>query len=102
MRKFAASVILVLALLLVAGGIGAAVIWQRIHDPYKGFADAERFIDVTPGTGTSSATSSPSAQLSGGQDGRGRFKPESIVSIVPRAPSTSSDGWLVATSTRGR
>ena len=53
MRKFATSVILVLALLLVAGGIGAAVIWQRIHDPYKGFTEAEQFIDVTPGTGTS-------------------------------------------------
>ena len=53
MRRFAKSVIIVLALLLVAGGTGAAVIWQRIHDPYKGFTDAEQFIEVSPGTGTS-------------------------------------------------
>ncbi len=53
MRKFATPLIIVLALLLVAGGIGAAVVWQRIHDPYKGFTDAEQFIDVTAGTGTS-------------------------------------------------
>jgi UPF0755 protein len=53
MRKFATSVILVLALLLVAGGLGAVVVWQRIHDPYKGFTDTEQFIEVTPGTSTS-------------------------------------------------
>jgi UPF0755 protein len=53
MRKFATSTIIVIALLIVAGAIGAAVIWQRIYDPYKGFTEAEQFIDVTPGTGTS-------------------------------------------------
>jgi peptidoglycan lytic transglycosylase G len=53
MRRFAKSVIIILALLLVAGGTGAAVIWRRIHDPYKGFTDAEQFIEVSPGTGTS-------------------------------------------------
>jgi UPF0755 protein len=53
MRKLATSVIIILALLLVAGGVGAAVGWQRIHDPYKGFTEAEQFIEVAPGTGTS-------------------------------------------------
>jgi peptidoglycan lytic transglycosylase G len=53
MRRFAKSVIIILVVLLVAGGTGAAVIWQRIHDPYKGFTDAEQFIEVSPGTGTS-------------------------------------------------
>ena len=53
MRKSATPVIIVLALLLVAGGTAAAVIWQRIHDPYKGFTDAERFMEVPPGTNTS-------------------------------------------------
>jgi peptidoglycan lytic transglycosylase G len=53
MRRFAKSVIIILVVLLVAGGTGAALIWQRIHDPYKGFTDAEQFIEVSPGTGTS-------------------------------------------------
>ena len=52
MRKLATPAILVLALLLVVGGVGAAVIWQRIHDPYKGFTESEQFIEVAPGTGT--------------------------------------------------
>lgn len=43
---------LVLAVVAVTGAaVAAGIVWQRIHEPYKGFDAAERFVDIPPGTG---------------------------------------------------
>lgn len=49
-------------LLVVAAGIGALVLigacaaagllWQRLHEPYRGYEAVERFVIVAPGSGT--------------------------------------------------
>jgi UPF0755 protein len=52
MRK----VVVAIALLLVVAAAGAmlsgSVVWGRLHDPYKGYEGAERFVVIAPGTGT--------------------------------------------------
>lgn len=40
------------ALLLAAAGVGAWAVWSRVQAPYKGYAEAERFVDIPPGTRT--------------------------------------------------
>jgi UPF0755 protein len=51
MRKFVISTILLLVLLAAGAAAVAAFIWQRIQEPYKGFADTEQLIEVEPGAG---------------------------------------------------
>jgi UPF0755 protein len=45
---------LALAVVVVAGGAVAlgVVAWNRIHEPYKGFAGEEQFIQIPPGSGS--------------------------------------------------
>ncbi len=51
MRRIAVAALL-LAVLAGAGAAGAGrIVWQRMHEPYKGFDTAEQFIDIPPGTG---------------------------------------------------
>ena len=51
MRK-AAAVVLVLGLVVAAAAaIGASRIWQRMHEPYRGFAAAEQFVEIPAGAG---------------------------------------------------
>ena len=40
-----------LLVLLAGGGVAAGVLWQRLHEPYRGYDDAERFVIVPPGSG---------------------------------------------------
>ena len=51
MRKLVIPAIVLLILLVAGVVVGAAFIWQRIREPYKGFAGAEQFIEVEPGAG---------------------------------------------------
>ena len=40
---------------LLVTGVAAAVgfyVWNRMHAPYKGFSEAEKFVDIPSGTGT--------------------------------------------------
>jgi UPF0755 protein len=46
----AGAVVIVLAALAAAAAGGW--IWQRIHEPYKGYTAAEQFVDIPPGAGT--------------------------------------------------
>jgi UPF0755 protein len=39
-------------LLLVVGGMGGRVLWQRLHDPYRASGQGEIFVVVQPGSGT--------------------------------------------------
>ena len=52
MRK----VLLTLFLAAVLAGVGmfvaANIAWERVHEPYKGYAGSEQFVDIPPGTGT--------------------------------------------------
>jgi UPF0755 protein len=45
---------LALAAVIVAGGAAAlsVVAWNRIHEPYKGFAGEEQFVQIPPGAGS--------------------------------------------------
>jgi UPF0755 protein len=40
--------------LLVVGGVGVSVLWQRLHEPYRGHDDPERFVIVLSGSSTAS------------------------------------------------
>src|SRR5438309_8936712 len=51
MRK---SVLVLLLLLVVAGGAAAWVVYSRVQQPYKGYADAEQFVDIPSGASTKS------------------------------------------------
>jgi UPF0755 protein len=48
-------VLLALCVLGVVGGLGAAAAaqwaWNRAHEPYRGFDEAERFVEIPPGAG---------------------------------------------------
>lgn len=51
--RAAAKMLAGLALLVCLGAVAAVVIVaQRIDEPYQGFAGAEQFVDIPPGTGT--------------------------------------------------
>ena len=52
MRKVIVAT-LVLLMLAAAAAIGSrSVIWERLYEPFKGYAGAEQFVIVAPGTGT--------------------------------------------------
>ena len=42
----------VVGVVLVGAGVAAGLLWQRLHEPYRGYEDAERFVIVAPGSGT--------------------------------------------------
>jgi UPF0755 protein len=37
---------------VAAAGIVGAMAWQRLHEPYKGYAGDEQFVEIPPGAGT--------------------------------------------------
>jgi UPF0755 protein len=48
------TLIWLLGLLLIAGAVaavGARSIWTRMHEPYKGYEGAERYVTIPPGAG---------------------------------------------------
>ncbi len=49
MRKSFITVVITLFVLGAAGGLVGLHVWDRIHDPYKGYAGAEQFVDIPPG-----------------------------------------------------
>lgn len=50
MGRVLAGAALVVVLLLVALLVFGTVIWQRLHEPFKGYTAAEQFVDIPPGT----------------------------------------------------
>ncbi|OLC51760.1 MAG: hypothetical protein AUI64_05115 [Acidobacteria bacterium 13_1_40CM_2_64_6] len=50
MKKFLAFVVFV----IIVAGVGAAVMYRRITQPYRGYAGAEQFVDIPTGSGSSS------------------------------------------------
>jgi len=51
MRKAVIAVVILFVVLLAGAGAGAAFIWQRIHEPYKGFSGGEQLLEVESGAG---------------------------------------------------
>jgi UPF0755 protein len=39
---------------LLAAGIAGYMFWARVQTPFKGFSEAEQFVDIPPGAGTAS------------------------------------------------
>ncbi|MGH9254396.1 MAG: endolytic transglycosylase MltG [Vicinamibacterales bacterium] len=52
MRTVVTTAILLPVAFAAVGGTGALLTWQRINDPYKGFAATEQFVEIPVGTGT--------------------------------------------------
>jgi UPF0755 protein len=53
MRKVVIVFLFVVIVLAVGGGIVGSIMWGRLHEPYKGFAAAEQFVEIPNGAGTS-------------------------------------------------
>ena len=50
MRRVVVAIVLLLG--VVAAAFSGIAVWGRLHDPYKGYAGAEQFVVIAPGTGT--------------------------------------------------
>jgi len=51
MRKLLLAFAGILLVLAVGAGIVASVLWGRLHEPYKGYAAAEQFVEIPAGSG---------------------------------------------------
>ena len=52
MKKLLTLFVIVVTVLVIGAGLMASVVWGRLHEPYKGYADAEQFVEIPPGSGT--------------------------------------------------
>lgn len=46
------TLVALLVLCLVLAGAGVALVYLRIHEPYRGFPGVEQFVDLPPGSGS--------------------------------------------------
>ena len=91
-RKLFAIIALVAVL---AGGAAAVAVWlgwERIHEPYRGYAGPEQFVTIRQGAGSAEI----GQRVRAGTSRRG-----STGSIVRSVRLTSSMCWCGATCTRG-
>jgi UPF0755 protein len=51
MKKTLILLVLAAVVLTAAGALVGTILWDRLHEPYKGYADAEQFVDIPPGAG---------------------------------------------------
>jgi len=51
--KIVKGLLLVALLLALAASAAAWVVYQRVHQPYRGFDGPEQFVEIAPGTGAS-------------------------------------------------
>jgi UPF0755 protein len=52
MRKLFVILVIVVVVLAVGAGLLGSVVWGRLHEPYKGYAPAEQFVEIPQGSGT--------------------------------------------------
>jgi UPF0755 protein len=52
MRKLLTLFVIVVTVLVIGAGLMASVVWGRLHEPYKGYAVAEQFVEIPQGSGT--------------------------------------------------
>jgi UPF0755 protein len=48
-RRLFNLLVLLVVLAGVGAGLGARIVWDRLHEPYKGFAGDELFVEIPPG-----------------------------------------------------
>jgi UPF0755 protein len=46
------KLLVVLVLLLTAAGVGVGVLYMRVNQPFRGFAESEQFVDIAQGSGS--------------------------------------------------
>ena len=51
--KIVKRLLLLAVLLALVAGAGAWVVYQRVHQPFRGFDGPEQFVEIAPGTGAS-------------------------------------------------
>lgn len=51
MKRIRRFLVALLVLGLLAGAVAGWLMYQRIHEPYRGFETAEQFVDIPPGSG---------------------------------------------------
>ena len=52
MRRVVVAITLLLGVVAAGAAFSGIAVWGRLHDPYKGYAGAEQFVVIAPGTGT--------------------------------------------------
>jgi UPF0755 protein len=52
MRKLLIALVVILVVLGIGLGLVASVVWGRLHEPFKGYAQAEQFVEIPSGAGT--------------------------------------------------
>lgn len=52
MFKLLKYLVLLFLLVAVVGGFAASTFWNRLHEPFKGYAAEERFVDIPAGAST--------------------------------------------------
>lgn len=50
MRKVFGFLFFILVVVAIGAGLFASIVWGRLHEPYKGFAGEEQFVEIPPGT----------------------------------------------------
>jgi UPF0755 protein len=51
--RFLKALLLIGVLVIVVAATAGWFVWSRVHEPYRGFAAAEQFVDIPQGTGAS-------------------------------------------------
>jgi UPF0755 protein len=51
-RKLLLSIAVLGLLVVIAAAAAGTMVWQRLHEPYKGYAAAEQIVDIPQGAGT--------------------------------------------------
>jgi UPF0755 protein len=52
MRRFLLYTLLIVVIAAIATAVVSSGLWQRLHDPYKGYSAAEQFVEIPRGVST--------------------------------------------------
>jgi UPF0755 protein len=50
-KKAFTFLVLLTIVAIVGAAVGANIMWERLHEPYKGYTGAEQFVQIPPGAG---------------------------------------------------
>ena len=51
MKKFLGLFLIAAIVAVLAAVAGGTMLWGRLHEPYKGYEEAEKFVEIPPGSG---------------------------------------------------
>jgi UPF0755 protein len=52
MRKLFKAFFIIIFVVAVGAVLAGSIVWGRLHEPFKGYAAAEQFVEIPPGSGT--------------------------------------------------